>query len=51
MSSASTSPLTFDLQEDLYLKLLEIQKKVGARSLSEVVRFAVSVLDFECLGS
>ena len=49
MSSASTSPLTFDLQEGLYLKLVEIQKKVGARSLSEVVRFAVSVLDSSSL--
>ena len=45
MSSNTASPLTFDLQQDLYEKLVEVQRQVGARSLSEVVRYAVSVLD------
>ncbi|CAA6696815.1 Unannotated, partial [Lentimonas sp. CC19] len=45
MSSETTSPLTFDLQQDLLNKLKQVQKKVGARSLSEVVRYAVSVFD------
>jgi len=42
MSNKSTSPLTFDLQQDLLGKLKEIQRQTGARSLSEVVRYAVS---------
>ena len=46
MSSETTSPLTFDLQQELLDKLKQLQKKVGARSLSEVVRHAVSVFDF-----
>ena len=45
MSSETTSPLTFDLQQDLLNKLKQVQKKIGARSLSEVVRYAVSVFD------
>ncbi len=45
MSSETSSPLTFDLQQDLLDKLKRLQKKVGARSLSEVVRHAVSVFD------
>ena len=45
MSSETTSPLTFDLQQDLLNKLKQVQKEVGARSLSEVVRYAVSVFD------
>ena len=45
MSSETTSPLTFDLQQELLDKLKQLQKKVGARSLSEVVRYAVSVFD------
>ena len=45
MSSGTTSPLTFDLQQELLDKLKQLQKKVGARSLSEVVRYAVSVFD------
>lgn len=49
MSSESTSPLTFDLQQDLYDKLVEVQQQVGARSVSEVVRYAVSVLDPDSL--
>ncbi|MDG1302357.1 MAG: CopG family transcriptional regulator, partial [Opitutae bacterium] len=46
MSSETTSPLTFDLQQDLLDKLKHLQEKVGARSLSEIVRYAVSVFDF-----
>ena len=45
MSSETTSPLTFDLQQELLDKLKQLQKKVGARSLSEIVRYAVSVFD------
>ena len=45
MSSENTSPLTFDLQQDLLDNLKRVQKKVGARSLSELVRYAVSVFD------
>ena len=45
MSSETTSPLTFDLQQDLLNKLKQVQQTVGARSLSEVVRYAVSVFD------
>ena len=45
MSSETTSPLTFDLQQELLDKLKQLQKKVGARSLSEIVRYAVSIFD------
>ena len=45
MSSDSTSPLTFDLQQDLYEKLVEVQNRVGANTLSEVIRYAVSLLE------
>ncbi|MEO0510437.1 MAG: ribbon-helix-helix protein, CopG family, partial [Verrucomicrobiota bacterium] len=44
MSSGKTSPLTFDLQQDLLEKLKLLQRRTGARSLSEVVRYAVSSL-------
>ena len=45
MSSGKTSPLTFDLQQDLLEKLKKLQHRTGARSLSEVVRYAISVLN------
>ncbi|MGB0744656.1 MAG: ribbon-helix-helix protein, CopG family, partial [Opitutales bacterium] len=45
MSSEKTSPLTFDLQQDLFEKLKQLQRRTGARSLSEVIRYAVSSLD------
>jgi hypothetical protein len=49
MSSETTSPLTFDLQQDLLDKLKQIQDTAGARSLSEVIRYAVSVMDVSAL--
>jgi hypothetical protein len=51
MKNVSNSPLTFDLREDTLRKLKVVQRKVGARSASEVVRYAVSVLDPSRLGS
>lgn len=45
MSSKTSTPLTFDLQQDLFGKLKEIQRRTRARSISEVVRYAVSCLD------
>jgi hypothetical protein len=44
MSSGKSSPLTFDLQHDLLEKLKKLQRRTGARSLSEVIRYAVSHL-------
>lgn len=45
MSSKSTTPLTFDLQQDLLDKLKQLQRRTGANSLSEVVRYAVSRIE------
>ena len=45
MSSKKSTPLSFDLQQDLFGKLKEIQRQTGARSISEVVRYAVSQID------
>ncbi|MEM1222728.1 MAG: ribbon-helix-helix protein, CopG family, partial [Verrucomicrobiota bacterium] len=45
MTSQSTSPLTFDLQEDLLKKLEQLKRQSGAKSVSELVRFAVSTFD------
>ncbi len=45
MKNVSGSPLTFDLQEDTLRKLKAVQSRVGARSASEVVRYAVSAFD------
>lgn len=45
MSSGKTSPLTFDLQQDLLEKLKKLQRFTGARSLSEVIRYAVRHLN------
>ena len=42
MSKKTTTPLTFDVQEDLLAKLHGLQKKNQAQSLSEIVRYAVS---------
>lgn len=44
MSSGKTSPLTFDLQQDLLEKLKMLQRRTGARSLSEMIRYAVGNL-------
>jgi len=49
MSRDATSPLTFDLQQDLMDKLEKIQRRVGARSMSELVRYAISVFDASAL--
>ncbi|MEN8733356.1 MAG: ribbon-helix-helix protein, CopG family, partial [Lentimonas sp.] len=49
MSSETTSPLTFDLQQDLLDKLKKMQRKSGLRSISEVIRYAVSVFDSSSL--
>ena len=45
MSNKKSTPLSFDLQQDLFAKLKEIQRQAGARTISEVVRYAVSHLD------
>ena len=45
MSNKKSTPLSFDLQQDLFGKLKEIQRQTGARSVSEVIRYAVSHLD------
>ena len=45
MSSKKSTPLSFDLQQDLFGKLKKIQRQTGARSISEVVRYAVSQID------
>ena len=45
MSNKKSTPLSFDLQQDLFGKLKEIQRQTGARSVSEVVRYAVTHLD------
>jgi predicted DNA-binding protein len=50
MSSEASTPLTFDLQQDLLSKLKSMQSKTGARSVSELVRYAISVLDESELG-
>lgn len=42
MSSQASTPLTFDLDQELFAKLKHLQKQSGVRSLSEVVRYAVS---------
>lgn len=44
MSSGNTTPLTFDLQEDLLKKLKSLQRRSGARSISQVIRYAVNRL-------
>lgn len=43
----STSPLTFELKKDLLDRLDQFKNKSGARSTSEVVRFALASFDFE----
>ena len=45
MSLEASTPLTFDLQQKLLFKLEKIQRRVGARSISELIRFAISVYD------
>ncbi len=38
--------MTFDLQQELMNKPLKVQRQVYASSVSEVVRYAISVFDF-----
>ena len=42
----SVSPLTFDIKEDLLERVSSFQNKSGARSLSDVVRYAIGTFDF-----
>jgi hypothetical protein len=42
-------PLTFDLDEEMYGKIIAMKKKTGARSLSELIRHAVDKFDFKGL--
>ena len=44
--SRESSPLTFDLKDELLAKLESLQQKVGAPSKSEVIRHAISVFDY-----
>jgi hypothetical protein len=41
-----SSPLTFDLKDDLLAKLDLMQRRLGAASKSEVIRHAISVFDY-----
>jgi len=45
-SKRESSPLTFDLKEDLLAKLDSLQAKLGAASKSQVIRHAISVFDY-----
>ena len=45
MSLDASTPLTFDLQYNLLFKLEKIQCRVGARSISELIRFAIRIYD------
>ena len=45
MTQVATSPLTFDLHQDLLIKLQQLQRQNGARSISEVVREALAVFN------
>ena len=44
--SSSTAPVTFDLPEDLLSKIESVMKKKGFNSISEVIRAALDVCDF-----
>ncbi len=41
------SPLTFDIKEDLLERVASFQGRSGGRSLSDVVRYAISAFDFD----
>ena len=43
MSLEASTPLTFDLQQNLLFKLEKFQRRVGARSIIELTRFAISI--------
>lgn len=45
-SERESSPLTFDLKEDLLAKLALLEKRYGASSKSAVIRHAITVFDF-----
>lgn len=42
----SVSPLTFDIKDELLDRVISFQSKCGARSLSDVVRYAIGSFDF-----
>lgn len=45
MTQVATSPLTFDLHLDLLIKLQELQRQSGVRSISEIIREALAVFN------
>ncbi|MFW5874301.1 MAG: CopG family transcriptional regulator [Verrucomicrobiota bacterium] len=51
MRSPSASPLTFDIEQALLGKLRALQAQTGARSVSELIRYGVSVFDPSTLES
>jgi len=45
-SERESSPLTFDLKDDLLAKLETLQRRHRASSKSEIIRFAISAFDY-----
>lgn len=45
-SERESSPLTFDLKDDLLGKLEAVQRRHNASSKSEIIRFAISAFDY-----
>ncbi len=45
-SDRESSPLTFDLKEDLLVKLESLQRSHAGTSKSEIIRHAISVYDY-----
>lgn len=45
-SERESSPLTFDLKDDLLGKLEAVQRRHHASSKSEIIRFAISAFDY-----
>lgn len=45
--SQESIPLTFDLKEDALKRLAELQSKAPDMTVSQIVRYAISVFDFE----
>jgi Arc/MetJ-type ribon-helix-helix transcriptional regulator len=45
-SERESSPLTFDLKEDLLGKIGQLQRQQGFSSKSEVIRHAIAVFDY-----
>lgn len=46
-SDRESSPLTFDLKDDLLAKLDQLQQRLDAASKSEIIRHAISVFDYQ----